>query len=77
MIFTIKFRKENDEFFTMELSAPTKLDAWIKFMAEYPKWEIASVKRAKPKKVTVQKKKNFKKKVTLNILPPEYVVVGE
>ena len=77
MIFTVKFEKKRNEFYEMDFSAPTKLDAWIKFMAEYPNWDIVSVKRTKSKKATVQSKKNFKKKVTLNILPPEYVVIGE
>ena len=73
MIFNVKFRNEKGEYKALELSAPTKLDAFIKFMVEHPKWDIASVKRAKPKKVTVQKKKNFQKTLVFTASPREYI----
>lgn len=74
MIFEVKYRDEKGQFYIVELSAPSKLDAYIKFMKEYPKtWEIASVKRAKKKKERPAPK-FVKKLVSFTISPMEYIV---
>lgn len=75
MIFEVKYRDEKGQFYIVELSAPSKLDAYIKFMKEYPKtWEIASVKRAKSKKKIEHKHKVKKRLVSFTISPTEIVI---
>ena len=75
MIFEVKYRDEKGQFCTVDLSAPSKLDAYIKFMIKFQNCDIITVKKAKPKPVCVQKKKNFKKRlVSFTISPPELLI---
>ena len=75
MLFEVTFRKQNGEYASIDVSAPTKLDAWINFMSEHSgkKWEIASVKRTKKKKERPVPK-FVKKLVSFTISPMEYIV---
>lgn len=74
MLFEVTFRKQNGEYASIDVSAPTKLDAWINFMSEYSgkKWEIASVKRTKKKKERPVPK-FVKKLVSFTVFPTEYI----
>lgn len=75
MTFQVTFRKENGEYAYIDLSAPSKLDAYIKFMAKYPmNWEIASVKKTKQKKKISVPAQNAKKTlVSFTISPTEVI----
>ena len=75
MTFQVTFRKENGEYAYIDLAAPSKFDAYIIFMAKYPKsWEIASVKRAMTRKKKVAPTQGAKKTlVSFTISPTEVI----